>query len=220
MFPRFSFHSRLTALGTALLCIVGTWVAQAGTFRLPESVTPEGRYSIGNPNAPVVVSEYADFQCPGCEYFATNLKSRFLRRELEAGQVRFEFADFPLPFHRNARAAAIAARCAGQAGAFWAYHDGLYAQQGIWAHSPEPRRDFLNLALKLKVPKAAFLTCLDSPVQKAAIEASLQRGKALQMTGTPTFSVNGRRVDWGDEPTIDSIVQNVQLAVSKQLRQK
>ena len=103
------------------------------------------------------------------------------------GRVRLVFKDLPLPFHSLAPAAHEAARCAGERGKFWAYHDRLFEEQ------PAFQRDQLvRYAADLGVDRTAFTRCLDERRFKAAVEADVAQARALGITGTPTFLINGR----------------------------
>jgi protein-disulfide isomerase len=196
------------ALGSYLAAQVGTPLAQ--------STTALGQYAYGEPKAPVVVTEYADFQCPGCAEFAALDRSAFLRSELRSGKVRFVFADYPLPFHTHAEDAAVAARCAGEAGKFWAYHDALFERQDRWAHSKYAHAQFLMMASKLHIPLGPFTRCLDSAAPRAFVRASVARGNALKMPGTPSFTVNGKPVPWQeDQDQLVLVERAVQAALEK-----
>ena len=105
------------------------------------------------------------------------------------GTVRLVFKDFPLQFHPGAEPAAVAARCAGEHGRFWEYHDLLFVAQPAFS-----RADLLTYAGRLDVPLPAFTACLDSGRFRAAVKADVQEGRAAGVTGTPTFFVNGRRL--------------------------
>lgn len=105
------------------------------------------------------------------------------------GKVRLVYKDFPLPFHAGAEPAALAARCAGEHGRFWEYHDLLFVAQPAFARS-----DLLTYAARLDVPLRAFADCLDGGRLRPAVRADVQEGRAAGVTGTPTFFVNGRRM--------------------------
>jgi protein-disulfide isomerase len=92
----------------------------------------------------------------------------------------------PLPSHPAARPAHEAARCAGAAGRYWAYHDRLFAAQ-----SDMGREDLIDHAVAVGVPRDEFVNCLESRRYAAAVEADLDQARALGVTGTPTFFVNG-----------------------------
>lgn len=103
------------------------------------------------------------------------------------GTVRLVLKDFPLEFHEGAMPAALAARCAARAGRFWEYHDLLFATQPAFARS-----DLLTYAGRLGLDGAAFARCLDRQEHRASIERDIKDGRAVGVTGTPTFLVNGR----------------------------
>jgi protein-disulfide isomerase len=105
------------------------------------------------------------------------------------GKIRLVFKDFPLPFHGGAGPAAQAARCAGTAGHFWEYHDLLFAAQPAFA-----RDDLISYAGRLGLHHQSFAACLDSGRFRRAVETDVSQGRALGVTGTPTFFVNGRRL--------------------------
>lgn len=101
--------------------------------------------------------------------------------------MRLVFKDLPLPFHDRARPAHEAARCAAEAGKFWPYHDRLFAEQPSFE-----RDDLIAYAVEVGLDRAAFVRCLDERRFAAAVEADVAQARALGITGTPTFLVNGR----------------------------
>ena len=103
------------------------------------------------------------------------------------GRVRLVFKDMPLPSHDLARPAHEASRCAAEAGAFWPYHDRLFAEQPAFA-----RDDLVRYAVELGLDRAGFVRCLDDRRFTAAVEADLAQARALGINGTPTFVINGR----------------------------
>jgi protein-disulfide isomerase len=105
------------------------------------------------------------------------------------GRVRLVFKDFPLDFHPGARPAAVAARCAGLAGRYWEYHDLLFVAQPAFA-----REDLLRYADRIGIERIAFTECLDGGRFHDAVEQDMSEGRALGVTGTPTFFINGRRL--------------------------
>src|SRR5690349_9731716 len=123
----------------------------------------------GKADAPVTVVEYADFQCPACGVFATTLEPGIVSDYIDTGKVRLVFHDFPLPQHANAIAAAEAARSAGDQGAFWPYHDLLYAKQAEWENSSEPLALFAAYAEQLKLDRGKFEAAFNSHTHRAEI---------------------------------------------------
>jgi protein-disulfide isomerase len=103
------------------------------------------------------------------------------------GRVRIVFKDFPLPSHRLARLAHEAARCAGVAGQYWPYHDRLFAAQPKFE-----RAQLVAYATDLGIDRPAFERCLDERRFAAAVESDVTQGRALGVTGTPTFLINGQ----------------------------
>jgi len=104
-------------------------------------------------------------------------------------KVRIVFKDFPLASHEGAIPAAEAARCAGEQGRFWEYHDLLFVAQPAFA-----RANLLTYAARLGLPAEAFAACLDSGRYRAAVKADVAEGRAAGVRATPTFFVNGQRL--------------------------
>ena len=105
------------------------------------------------------------------------------------GKVRLAYKDFPLSFHRDAEAAARAARCAGEGGRYWEYHDLLFVAQPAFT-----RADLITYAARLGLPQDVFAACLDGGRFRDAVKADMQEGRAAGVSGTPTFIINGRRL--------------------------
>lgn len=106
-----------------------------------------------------------------------------------SGKVRLVYKDFPLASHAGAEPAAQAARCAGELGQFWPYHDLLFVSQPAFS-----RADLLMYAARLGLAPERFVACLDGGQFRDAVRADLQEGRAIGVSGTPTFFVNGRRL--------------------------
>src|SRR5881394_1818472 len=106
---------------------------------LSETTDAESLHIRGNPNAPVTMEEFGDFQCPPCASFATFGEG--LLKEYDS-RLRIVFRNFPLPAHEHAREAALAAEAAGLQGRFWEMHDVLYREQVFWSYAPNARELF------------------------------------------------------------------------------
>src|SRR3990170_4964473 len=149
------------------------------------AVKGEGAFVKGPKDAPVTLVEFTDFHCPFCGRAVATLKD--VMREYD-GKIRWVFRDFPIAsLHPMAAKAAEAARCAGEQGKFWEYHDLLFEGQ-----SQATIEDFKRSAEQLKLDPKSFEQCLDSGKHQAAVEADVQEGARLGVTGTPTFFINGR----------------------------
>jgi predicted DsbA family dithiol-disulfide isomerase len=151
--------------------------------RIP--VRTDRGYSRGPADAPVVIVEFSDFQCPFCKTVVGTVKQAMDRYP---GKVRWIFRDFPIAgLHPEAPKAHEAARCAGAQGKFWEYHDLLFER------SPRMKPDDLKqYAAELRLDQAAFAQCLDEDRFAAAVAADIEEGANLGITGTPIFYVNGR----------------------------
>ena len=138
----------------------------------------------GDPDAPVTIVEFSDFQCPYCQRAYATMRSLL---EKYPEKVRFAHRDFPLSqIHPQAELAAEASRCALEQGKFWEYHDMLFE------HPNQLGREFLEQhAAMLALDGQQFQVCLDSGRYKAAIEQDRQEGARAGVSGTPGFFVNG-----------------------------
>jgi protein-disulfide isomerase len=102
------------------------------------------------------------------------------------GKVRLVHKDFPLPSHAGALPAAEAARCAGAQGVFWEYHDLLYLSAPDFS-----RDDLVRYAGRLNLDRSTFTTCIESHKLRKDVEADVAEGRAIGLTGTPSFLING-----------------------------
>lgn len=148
----------------------------------------------GDAQAPVVILEFSDYQCPWCARFGLEIKP-LLQSYVEAGKVRFVYYDFPLVrSHKHAFLAARAARCAGDQGKFWAYHDHLFAQQPRWSAESSAAGEFIRYAADVGLDRQAFERCLNSERFADVVTANLRLGEQLGVMGTPTVYINGKLV--------------------------
>ena len=146
--------------------------------------------SMGQADAPVVVREFADYQCPACGAFEPVLE-KMRKAYVDTGRVRFVFFDFPLDIHKNAVQASLAARCAGAQGHFWPMHDLLYARQQGWAELADPIAKFQSYAQELGMDPGALLGCIRSGNPRQEVMHSQAYGDALGINATPSYGVNG-----------------------------
>lgn len=171
---------------------------------LPE-VPIEGRI-LGNPNAPVHVVEYGDYQCPGCGVFARDFESRLISDFVVTGQASFEYRDFAFIGDDSERAAEAAA-CALDEGAFWAYHKTLfYNQDGENAGAFRERR-LRAMAEELGLDADRFGGCLGNGTHADEVEAMRQEAQDLGVSGTPSFFVNGERVEYRGYESVAAAIE-------------
>lgn len=160
----------------------------------PATLAATEGISLGDEDAPVVIFEFADFQCPGCGQFATFVTPLIKERLVEPGLVRYVFYDFPLAMHPNSFIAARAGRCANAQGRFWDYHDALFQQQPVWAAERNPIGMFVEMAGEIGLDVGDFESCLESDQYAEEVTRSLELGKSLGVAATPTIFVNGMRL--------------------------
>jgi protein-disulfide isomerase len=160
----------------------------------PEQLQRVPGISKGQANAPVVIMEFADFQCPGCGQFA-RFSEPLLEEYIQAGTVRFVWYDYPLvEIHANAMLASRAGRCANEQNKFWEYHDYVFGQQVSWAEANNPVNLFIDYAAQVGLDRNAFGECLRSDKYQKEVSESRQLGSTLGVSGTPTLFINGKRV--------------------------
>jgi protein-disulfide isomerase len=155
---------------------------------------PAGMYYKGNPDAPVKVIAYEDFQCPGCANFSTQLEAGLTEKYVESGQVQFIFHDFPLSQHANAPIAAEAARCAGTQNKFWPMHDLLFSRQAQWESDGRAADRFITYAAELGLDRNAFQACLNDGKEAPKVTEAGITAQNAGIPATPTFVVNGKQV--------------------------
>jgi protein-disulfide isomerase len=156
----------------------------------------ESAHIRGNPDAPVTLEEYGDFQCPPCGMLAVFLGQ--LEREYDS-RLRVVFRHFPLSMHEHAREAALAAEAAGLQGRFWEMHDVLYREQEAWSKAPNTRELFESYAGMIGLELDKFRKDMDGEDVKARVDADHQRGKSLGIQVTPTLFINNQPLDPKDK---------------------
>jgi protein-disulfide isomerase len=144
----------------------------------------------GNPNAPVTLEEFADFQCPSCGVYHPELK----KIESEFGdRLRVIFRERPLvPTHEHALIAAQAAEAAGLQNRFWEMHDKLYENQKTWSEAKDVVPILVDYAKQIGLDADRFMRDLNGDAVAARIYQDGKRAHALGVNGTPTFFVNGK----------------------------
>jgi protein-disulfide isomerase len=148
-------------------------------------VRTEGGPVRGSAEAPVTLVEFSDFQCPFCKRSQATLNQLL---ERYPGKLKIVYRDFPLDqLHPQARGASEAARCAGDQGKFWDYHDVLFTQAPPL--SPDAMRRYAEQA---GLDLVAFDRCLSSGQHRDAVQRDVEEGMRLGVTGTPAFFINGR----------------------------
>ena len=165
--------------------------------------------AMGDPDAPVRMVEWADFQCPFCGRFARDTRPELLERYVEEGVLRIEWRDFPY-LGPASEVAARAGRAAARQDAFWKFHDLVYAEPREPNSGELDRQFFLDAAEQLSLDVERFAADMDSSEVAAAVQADVATGQQLGITGTPAFLVNGQPI-MGAQPT-ETFVQAIESA--------
>jgi len=138
----------------------------------------------GDPDAPITIIEFADFQCPFCNRIEPALKDVLAQYQ---GKVKLSYRDFPLSqIHPNAKIAAEASRCALDQGKYWEMHDAMVADQ-----SKLDEAALVKTAVGLGMDHKSFESCLKSGKYEAAVQQDFQAGSDAGVNATPTFFING-----------------------------
>jgi protein-disulfide isomerase len=145
----------------------------------------------GQANA-VTLTEYSDFQCPACGAFEPVLEQVLNKY---GDKITFEYKHYPLPIHPYAEQAALAAEAAGQQGKFFEFHNKLFAAQQEWSSSQTPQTFFVQYAEDLGLDTEKFKAQMQSSVLRDYIRADANEAKQLGLTGTPTFFLNGQKME-------------------------
>lgn len=170
---------------------VGGYTKLPGASERPQTqlynVVIDNAPGVGPRDAPVVIVEFGDFQCPFTRQEEPVLK-QVLQKYPDA--VRLIFRDFPIvDVHNEALAAAEAASCAAQQDKYWAYHDALFADQDALGAAL-----YTSLTQSLGLDMARFNRCREGHLTLEHIKTDLEAGVNAGVAGTPTFFVNGHRI--------------------------
>ena len=145
---------------------------------------------LGNPNAPVTLVEFGDYQCYFCNQFFHKTEDAIFKNFVETGKVKVIFKDYTI-IGPDSVSAAHATHCADDQGLFWEYHDTLYnnwtGENNGWASS----ENLLKFANDVKLDIDEFSKCMIDSKHTSVIANSNQDAKDLGLTGTPAFFVIG-----------------------------
>lgn len=197
----------IAGVAAAVLFAGAFWYAGVAAEKNNEGVVLTEQVK-GNAESTVTLVKYSDFQCPACASFLPAIDEVMA---LYGDNLRFEYKHFPLPIHRNAVDAAVAAEAAGQQGKFFEFHDALFANQQEWGVSPNPRALFLTYAEALELDMDTFRRHLNAPVLRDRVQTQFTEARDLGLTGTPTFFLNGERMQIN---TFQDFIDQVGAAVS------
>jgi protein-disulfide isomerase len=151
---------------------------------------PDDPLALGRVDAPVVVAEWGDFQCPFCRLFATNTEPALLTRYVETGRVRLEWHDYAY-LGPESVLGARAARAAGRQGKFWPFHDMLYREQPRENSGAVTEASLSAQAQRLGLDVTRFRADLADPAIARAVADDQAAGTRIGVTGVPSFVIAG-----------------------------
>jgi protein-disulfide isomerase len=167
---------------------------------------------LGNPDAPVTLEEFGDFQCPPCGIVSGPINQ--LEQDYRP-RLRVIFRHFPLTMHRHAREAALASEAAGEQGRFWQMHDVLYREQAVWSEAADVRPLFDTYAGMLGLKIDRFNKDMESDEVKKRVAADQEQGSRLGVKVTPTIFLNNRPL-----PPAAATPEGVRAAVEAAMKVK
>ncbi len=151
------------------------------------TLTKQFNPTLGDKNAPLTVIMFIDFECPFCQADYETIKTL---RATYGEAATFVFKNYPVEqLHEHARAAAVAAMCAHEQGKFWPYYDRLFTTKHI------TEEGLVESAKAVGVYNADFTTCRNTGKPNTSIETDIADADSFGIKGTPTYIVNGIRVD-------------------------
>lgn len=149
---------------------------------------------LGDPNAPVTIVEFSDYECPFCKRHATQVLPLLKEQYIDTGKVKLVFRDLPLDFHDPlATQEAIAAECAREQGGdatYYEYHDLIFETTNSNGQGLE-KSQLYDLAGQVGVDKSKFTECLDSEKYEDEVQKDMAAAQKYGISGTPGFLVNG-----------------------------
>jgi len=175
---------------------------------------------MGDPNAPVKVDSWEDFQCSSCLSYSQNVEPQLIQNYVATGKVYYTYHFFLLIDGGNpageSHKAADAAMCASAQGRFWDYHDILFANwlgENVGSYTDAR---LVDMASAIGLDMTSFNQCFQANTYQAQIEQDYADGQAKGVTGTPTVFVNGTMITPGFVPSFDQLSQAIDNALASQ----
>ena len=172
--------------------------------------------AVGDPNAPVTIDIFEDFQCSACKRFTDNTEPLILENLVGTGKARYVFHHYPFLDGDGAGStgesdqAANAAMCAREQEKFWDMHSILYANWNGENRGALSNRQLQAMAESIGLDMDAFNSCFSANKYEDEIQADFDLGKEMGVSGTPTVFVDGRPLVQGNQvPSYEQIAEAV-----------
>lgn len=207
----------LVMLAIVILGFGGIFFFNKDKAAAPSTAT-NGRptnHIFGSGKKGVTLVEYGDYQCPACGAYYPIVKTL---ADKYKNDIYFQFSNFPLvQIHPNAFAGARAAEAADKQGKFWEMHDMLYEQQQTWSTAPNSKTYFQQYASQLKLDVTKFDADYASDDVNSLINADIKAGQALGANSTPTFVLDGKKIETNprDQASFNKLIEDAIAAKSK-----
>ena len=162
----------------------------------PVPVSADDDPIIGDPNAPITIIEFSDFECPFCARFYEQTLPQLESEYIDQGKVNLVFRDFPLQnIHPNAVAASLASECADDQNKF-KMHDLLFDEQSVWSRQNSTAfvATLSGYAAQIGIDQAAFDSCVTGGTHLEEISKDLQDGQSYGVSGTPGFFIGNEEI--------------------------
>ena len=164
---------------------------------IPLKISADNDPIIGNPDAPITIIEFSDFQCPFCARFHIQTLPTIMEEYIEKGTVKLVFRDFPIQsIHPNAVPASVAAECANEQGKFKQMHDILFEKQNEWSNleTVYAIELFNQYSEQINLEQEQFSSCLSTAKYVKEIQNDLDDGRTYGVTGTPGFFIGNQQI--------------------------
>jgi protein-disulfide isomerase len=214
-----------------ILGVVGVAVIIAALLIIPSlqpvgdivTITPHERpmvdgRAMGDPNAPVTIEVYEDFQCPACKTFSEQIEPQIVDTYISTGDVYYVFRHYPFLDDRAPRnesdQAANASMCAGNENRFWDYHDILFANWNGENQGAFNNKRLVAFGESIGLDMESFNECFNANANQDEIDSDFQLGRDSGVTGTPSVFVNGRMLTPGFVPSFAEISEAVEAELA------
>lgn len=175
--------------------VIGAFVftKQGSDTESPSSSAQPTNHVKGSESSGVVLVEYGDFQCPACAQYFPIVQQVY---EKYKDKIQFQFRHFPLvQIHQNAFVSSRAAEAASNQDKFWEMHDLLYQNQQTWGTASNPNTFFDSYAKSLGLDISKFQQDMASQQTNDKINADVAEAKKLSASSTPTFVLDGKKIE-------------------------
>jgi protein-disulfide isomerase len=179
----------------------------------------ENGVAMGDPDAPVVIDVFEDFQCPACKLYTQDVERRIVETYVASGQVYYVFHHFPFLDRASAtqesHQAANASMCAMEQDRFWDYHDILFANwngENIGSFGDD---NLIAFAETLGLDMDTFTPCFEENRYQEEIQADFNLGLEMGVSGTPSVFVNGQHISPTRIPTFADLQQAVEAVLNQ-----